>query len=304
MILFGSFAEMLVSVLRCSQRWLMDNTRYLGAEFVASGGFAKVYRAFDNWTRRWVAVKELSNSNPELLRRFARERDMLTLHVNNPFVVDIFDSNFSDPHPYLVLEYSDLGSLQKYVANCQDWRRVAAWLLDIAYGLTIIHERGDLVRDIKPSNLLRFRRPNGRDLVKIADFGLGQRPDHPWEMMTTSVFGTKGYIDPVALQNGSFPPASDIYALGITIREFLTGSRSLWNAVPGSSEFQRIVWAMTDSRVENRPTARNLYERIGNVLQAEKALVANVQEREAEGVGWLLAGAAVIVGACVLAEGK
>src|SRR5580704_6905436 len=124
----------------------MNNTRYLGAEFIASGGFAKVYRAFDNCTGRWVAVKELSNPTPELLPRFVRERDMLTLHLNNPFVVDIFDSDFNDPHPYLVLEYSDLGSLQKYVVNRSDWRCVAGWLLDITYGLTIIHERGDLVR--------------------------------------------------------------------------------------------------------------------------------------------------------------
>jgi len=95
----------------------MNNYRYSEIQFIASGGFAKVYRAVDNWTRKAVAIKELSNPNPELMCRFTRERDLLTIHLNNPFVVDILDSNLDWPAPYLVLEYSSLGSLQKYVAK-------------------------------------------------------------------------------------------------------------------------------------------------------------------------------------------
>jgi serine/threonine protein kinase len=116
-------------------------------QFIASGGFAKVHKAFDKWAGKIVAVKELINATPALLPRFKRERDMLTIHRNNPFVVDILDSNFDGQNPYLVLEYSSLGSLQKYVANRRDWRRISGWLFDIAYGLTLIHERGDLIRD-------------------------------------------------------------------------------------------------------------------------------------------------------------
>ena len=74
----------------------MDNQRFSQVQFIASGGFAEVYRAVDNWARRTVAIKELSNPTPDLLRRFMRERDMLTVHLNNPFVVDILGSDFAD----------------------------------------------------------------------------------------------------------------------------------------------------------------------------------------------------------------
>jgi serine/threonine protein kinase len=278
------------------------NYRYSQFQFVASGGFATVYRAVDNWTGRTVAIKQLSNPTPDLLGRFKRERDMLTIHLDNPHVVDILDSCLDGPCPHLVLEYAGLGSLQNYVANRRDWRRVAGWLRDVAYGLTIIHERGDLIRDVKPSNLLRFKRADGSDLIKIADFGLGQRPDNPSGGMTTSVFGTKGYIDPIAQLTGNFAAVSDIHSLGVTIRELATGSRSLWNSVPGTTEFQALIASMTDSNVENRPMAREVFGRIQAILQAPPA--PKVHEPQDNGLGWLLAGAAIFVGACLLADGE
>ncbi len=280
----------------------MNNGRYSKIEFIGSGGFARVYRAIDNWTRRTVAIKELSNPTPELLSRFKRERDMLTIHLSNPFVLDILDSNLDGPEPYLVLEYSSLGSLQKYVANRRDWRRIAGWLFDIAYGLSIIHERGDLFRDVKPSNMLRFKRADGSDLIKIADFGVAQRPDNPSRRMTTSVFGTKGYIDPIALVSRNFRAASDIFSLGVTTRELLTGSRTLWNWIPGPPEFRALIASMTDSNVDKRPSAREVVQRVQAILQAPPVPV--VQEFNGKVLGWLLAGAAVLFGVRLLADGR
>jgi serine/threonine protein kinase len=280
----------------------MNNSRYSQLQFIAPGGFADVYRALDNWTGRPVAIKKLRNPTPELLPRFMRERDMLTIHRDNPFVVNILDSNLDGPDPYLALEYSSHGSLQKYVANRRDWRRIARWLWDIAYGLTIIHERGDLIRDVKPSNLLMFKRDDGSDLIKIADFGVAQRPDNPSGGMTTSVFGTKGYIDPVAQISRNFRAASDIFSLGVTMRELLTGSRVSWIRIPGPPEFRALIASMTDSNVDNRPTAREIFERIQAILQALP--VPAVTKPAGEGLGWLLVGAAALLGACYLADGS
>jgi serine/threonine protein kinase len=88
----------------------VNNGRYTNVQFIDSGGFAKVYRALDNWTRQTVAIKQLINPTPDLFRRFERERDMLTVHLSNPFVVDILDSCLNGPDPYLVLEFSKLGT--------------------------------------------------------------------------------------------------------------------------------------------------------------------------------------------------
>jgi len=264
----------------------MNNPRYTQLQFIAKGGFGRVSRAFDTWTQRTVAIKELSNPTPDSLHRFERERDMLTIHRNNPHVVDILDSCLEGPCPYLVLEYSSFGSLQDYVIKRRNWRRIAGWLRDISYGLTIIHERGDLVRDIKPSNLLRFHRADESELIKITDFGVGQRPDNPCGRMTTSVLGTKGYIDPVAQINGSFSAASDIYALGVTMRELLTGSRIFWMRIPGPPEFRSLIGSMTDSNMHNRPAAREVFERVNTILQTIP--VPSVQASAGNGLGALL----------------
>jgi len=280
----------------------MNIQRYSLGRFIASGGFASVYEALDNYTGKTVAIKKLSNPTPELLGRFKRERDMLTIHRGNPFVVDILDSYLDGPEPYLVLEYASHGSLQKYVANRRDWRRIAGWLWDIAYGLTIIHERGDLIRDVKPSNLLMFKRDDGSDLIKIADFGVAQRPDNPSGRMTTSVFGTKGYIDPIAQVSRNFRAASDIFSLGVTIRELLTGSRVSWFGVPGPPEFRALITSMTDSNVEKRPSAREIFQRIEAILRAPQ--VQPVQESGEKALGWLLLGAAVLFGVRLLADAR
>jgi serine/threonine protein kinase len=278
----------------------MDYQRFAQVEFIASGGFAKVYRAVDLWTQKTVALKQLGNPTPDLVQRLKRERDMLTIHADNPFVVNIFDSSFDGPNPFLVLEYSSLGSLQEYVVKRRDWRRIAGWLFDISYGLTMIHERGDFVRDIKPSNLLRFKRADGSDLIKIADFGLAQRPDDLRARMTTSVFGTKGYIDPVAQASGKFRAASDIYSLGITTIELLTGTRNVWSRVPGTPEFRTLIASMICSDVDKRPSAREILQQVQTILRAPTGPAAGAPT--SNGLGWLLAGAAVVVGACLLAN--
>jgi len=126
-------------------------------------------------------------------------------------------------------------------------------------------------------------------------------PDNPCGLMTTSVFGTKGYIDPVALATGNFRAASDVFSLGVTMRELLTGSRVPWIGIPGPPEFRSLILSMTDSDVDKRPTAREIFEQVQMILQT--APVPIIQELDREGLGWLLAGAAVVVGACLYADG-
>jgi serine/threonine protein kinase len=270
----------------------MKNDRYWQVKFIASGGFAAVYRAIDGWTGAVVALKVLKIPTPDNVRRFQRESAMLTTHLNNPFVVDILASDLTSAAPYIVLEYSELGSLQKYVANRRDWWRIAGWLHDISCGLTSIHERGDFIRDIKPSNLLRFKDANGSELIKIADFGLGQRPDNPSGPMTASPFGTAGYIDPIAQITQNFTSASDVYSLGVTARELLTGNKDLRNPIPGPPKFQALVSSMTHLELNRRPTARQISQQLESILQT--AAVPRAPDSGGKGLLWLLAGAAAI----------
>jgi serine/threonine protein kinase len=150
--------------------------------------------------------------------------------------------------------------------------------------------------------LLRFQRADGSEFIKIADFGLGQRPDNPSGQMTTSVFGTKGYIDPVAQITQNFTAPSDIYSLGVTMRELLTGNKSLRRSIPGPPKFQALITTMTDPNVNNRPSARQTFEQVRTVLQ--RTPVPPVQKPEASALGLLVAGVAVVVGVCLLANAE
>jgi eukaryotic-like serine/threonine-protein kinase len=252
----------------------MTSGRYWHIQFIASGGFAEVYKAVDPQTWGVVAIKRLTDSSADNRRRFKRERDMLQIHLSNPFVVDILDSDLTAESPYLVLEYSELGSLQKYVAERRDWTRIARWLYDVAFGLAIIHERGDVIRDIKPANLLRFKREDGSELIKITDFGLGQRPDASSGPMTASPFGTQGYIDPMAQFTQNVTSASDIYSLGITMTELLTGNKNGRGLIPGPPPFRDLIASMTHWNPSLRPIARAIADTVAGILQESSPAVA------------------------------
>lgn len=263
--------------------------RYVREIKVGGGGFANVYKAIDWREFKTVAMKELRDLFPENYRRFKRERDMLTIHKDNPYVVDILDSDIDADQPYLILEYTPYGCLQKYVMNRRDWRRVGGWLCDVARGVEIIHNRGDLHRDIKPSNLLQFKYTTG-ERIKLTDFGLAQRPDNPSGGMTCSPYGTKGYIDPVAEATGIFTKESDIYSLGKTIRELLTGNREpmFLTMLPGPPEFRTLIESMTDLDVTKRPSPRYIYQTVEQLLS-----VPEMPPLQISGKGLLAAAAAV-----------
>lgn len=263
----------MINGTRWQAQYIMNRGRYRQLQFIAPGASSDVFRAVDSWTEGVVAIKVLRNPTPDGIHRFRREGDMLAIHLDNPYVVNILDSDPDCAAPYHVLEYAELGSLHECVANRRDWRTIALWLYQITYGLTIVHEKGGIIRDIKPSNLLRFRDAKESEIVKIADFGLGQRSDTL--SGTTSPFGTEGYIDPVAQITQRFTPASDIFSLGITMMELLTGSRNLRDSIPGPPEFQSLIRSMAafdlfvkDFNSNRRPTARQICEQMQLILQA------------------------------------
>jgi serine/threonine protein kinase len=279
-------------------QYIMSRGKYRQMEFVAPGASSDVYRAVDSWTEGIVAIKVLRNPTPDKICRFRREGEMYSEYLDNPYVVNILDSDLDGVAPYLVLEYAELGSLQECVANRRDWRTIAKWLYQITYGLTMVHERGGIIRDIKPANLLRFRNERRSGVVKITDLGLGQRSDRP--SGTTSPLGTIGYIDPAAQMTGKFTPASDIYSLGVTMAELLTGSRELRNPIPGPPEFQSLIRSMNafepsvkDFNVDRRPTARQICERTEYILRTYETPAA--RKTGGNGLWWGLGLTAVAV---------
>jgi serine/threonine protein kinase len=129
-----------------------------------------------------------------------------------------------------------------------------------------------------------------RELIKLTDFGLAIRNDNPSGPMTCSPFGTKGYIDPVALATGVLTKESDIFSLGKTMRELLTGNREpmFLTMLPGPPEFRTLIESMTSLDVSKRPSAQQIYKTVEELLS-----VPEMPPLQISGKGLLAAAAGV-----------
>ncbi len=200
--------------------------RYLLIQELGRGGFGTVYLAYDQNTQRKVAIKQLTNRDPDARARFRREGLVLYRQLNNQFIVDLLDHDLDDEPPYLVLEYCEHGSLRSWVGKRRGWQDIAILLAEVIQGLQSIHVIGGFHRDLKPDNLLLASGPSPQTVVvKIADFGLARLPAAGASEITTHAAGTDGYMAPEVLGGAPYHPGADIYSLGIVATELLTDVR-------------------------------------------------------------------------------
>lgn len=199
--------------------------RYRVEAPLGRGGMGAVYRATDVRLERSVAVKFLAQklrSDPEAHARFLREARALA-SLRHPNVVAIHTVGEVGETPYFVLELvqgRDLGELLRE-QTALDWTLVADVGRQVCAGLAHIHAHGYVHRDIKPNNLMLT--PEGQ--VVILDFGVLR--DLDGEKSETSIgIGTAAYMAPEqASDPKGVEPRSDLYALGATMFELVTGAR-------------------------------------------------------------------------------
>src|SRR5262245_14668504 len=136
------------------------------------GGMGIVYKAWDPYFERWVAVKTLSDSlcsDPELRARFFREgRSMARL--SHAGIVGVYDLGEEDGRPYLAMEYLEGRDLRSELTAgpSMTLERVLGIVQGVAGGLAYAHRRGLVHRDVKPGNIFLA----AADQVKLLDFGL------------------------------------------------------------------------------------------------------------------------------------
>lgn len=261
------------------------------------GGYGHVHKAVNRFNGQIVAIKELRNPTTDNKRRFRRESDMLTIYKDSPYFPDLYQSVLDCPEPFLVMEYSSKGSLENYLGKLTDWKRGARWAIDVAHALDTMEARRDLHRDLKPGNLLLYPREGGGEIVKLIDFGLAHRPDNPSGPATNSVYGTKGYIDPVAEKTGWFFKEADIYSLGRTMKALFTGSPdgNWFRIIPGPTEFSRLIESMMDLDVRKRPTARQIYLTLEDLLRAAQQPVVTVPTISLGAIGKIALGTLAVL---------
>jgi serine/threonine protein kinase len=198
---------------------------YILERELGQGGFGHVYLATRRSDGLKVAIKLLRMANDEHLRRFYREAKLLYQHLSDPNVVDILEWGFDADPAYIVMEFCSGGSLRAWVGRAMEWNHVCAAMAQACTGLAGIHKVNGFHRDIKPDNILLAAFANNSYIVKLADFGLARHPEGTSGPMTRSPFGTPGYFAPELLLGAPYDARCDIYSLGVTAVELLTGSR-------------------------------------------------------------------------------
>ncbi|MDZ4234559.1 MAG: serine/threonine-protein kinase, partial [Dietzia sp.] len=194
------------------------------AEKIGQGGFGVVYRAHQDSFDRTVAVKVLStvDLNAEAHERFAREVRAVGRLSGHPNIVSVYEhGTTTSGSPYLLMEFCERGSYGDVLRNGHrlSWERAVDVGVCIAEALQATHEGGLLHRDVKPDNILidRFGKP------KLADFGIAKNPAQSGLTMTGSLIGSPQYIAPEIVLGQPPSPASDLYALAVSIYSLITG---------------------------------------------------------------------------------
>ncbi len=207
---------------------------------LARGGMAEVYLGTHTTLQREVAVKILRNNydeNPDSLVRFQREARVVA-KLRHPNIVQVFDFDSVDNHPYLIMEYIKGPSLSRYLYALYNKKKrlglsVVVRLLDaLASALQYAHASGVIHRDIKPGNILLTSRssqivvdnPLPEDFEPVlTDFGLVRFLDSSRHTTAGQIAGTPAYMSPEQARGELTDERTDVYSLGIVIYEILAG---------------------------------------------------------------------------------
>ena len=194
--------------------------RYRIEGIVGRGGMAAVYRATEVGLSRQVALKVMVGAAPRL-----RSEALAAAAIEHPHVVPVYDAGLVDGVPYIAMRLIDGPSLAEVVARGPlDVRRAVALIVQVADALEAAHARGVLHRDVKPANVLL-----DGDHAYVTDFGVAYRMTE----VAPGLAGTPGYLAPEALRGEPVDARADVFSLGCTLVELLTGSPPA--ASPGTS---------------------------------------------------------------------
>jgi tRNA A-37 threonylcarbamoyl transferase component Bud32 len=203
-------------------RFVGQNRRYRIDKAIASGGAGIVYQAEDTVLSRKVALKELLEdlaTDEEQAERFKSEARALAL-LNHAHILPIYDLLEENGRFWLVMELLTGGTLNdKITAGALDTAQSIEIIKGIASGLEIAHQTGFVHRDIKPANIL-FAEDGS---FRITDFGIAKHRATGIKTSHGLILGSPGYMSPEQAAGEPVDARSDIYSLGITMFQMLTG---------------------------------------------------------------------------------
>lgn len=197
--------------------------RYEIIEQIGTGGMADVYKAKCHKLNRYVAIKVMKSEfsqDKTFVSKFWAEAQSAAGLVN-PNVVNVYDVGVENGIYYIVMELVEGITLKKYIEKRGrlPYKEAVSIAIQVANGMDAAHKHNIVHRDIKPQNIIISK--EGK--VKVTDFGIAKVASSA-TINTSASMGSVHYISPEQARGGYSDERSDIYSLGITIFEMLTGT--------------------------------------------------------------------------------
>lgn len=198
--------------------------RYRVVKLIGSGGMADVYLATDLSSGMNVAIKILKQefaSNPEFIKRFDTEAKAAS-SLSHANIVHVFGVGQEGSIRFMVQEYVEGITVKDMILQNGhlDWKVAVPIVIQVGMALDTAHQNGIVHRDIKPHNILITR----DRIAKVTDFGIAHAStNHTITLTSGGALGSVHYFSPEQARGGIVSPSSDIYSLGVTLFEMVTG---------------------------------------------------------------------------------
>lgn len=273
-------------------------------ESLHGGGMAQLYKVYDRLLQRYVVLKSIHEKhieNNKAHQRFDREVALLQLLGNHAHIPTLYDTGRHPEKndtgrviewPYYTMEFvgSSADQFMEEMRRPFTLGEVLQIMHDILPTLDFIHSEGIFHRDIKPGNILiRSRLTPERELIiekaYLADFGISTMPDEkevgsPITQLEDRILGTRGYIAREVIDGQPSSAVSDLYGIGVTIYELLTGTpmgrarydepELFWQDIP--TPFAVVILKATkDNPHERYQTGAALHHALEDALKDTKA---------------------------------
>ena len=265
--------------------------RYEILEKIGTGGMSDVYKAKCHKLNRFVAVKVLKQEfceNANFVSKFRIEAQAAA-GLMHPNIVNVYDVGEENEIHYIVMELVEGITLKKYIEKKArlSYKEAVSIAIQVSMGIEAAHNNHIIHRDIKPQNIIISK--DGK--VKVTDFGIAKAATS--NTITSNVMGSVHYTSPEQARGGYSDEKSDIYSLGISMFEMLTGRvpfngettvaiaiKHIQEEMPSPKEFIPEIPASVDSIVlkccQKSPDKR--YQNIQEVIADLKQSLINPEE--------------------------
>ena len=219
------------------------------SDCIGKGGFSRVYKAYDKKLSRWVALKIYKTG--EFSDRYSPIAEIKrVVNLDHPNICRYLDmEEIENKNPFgeneiiqvCVMELLDSGNILEYYKKNEDHNLLIKLLRDILNGLAYLHRHGIIHRDIKPANILIKSALEG-PVAKITDFGISKATDNINSNSSSALVVSIPYMAPEQLNikkygiNEKIASNLDLWSLGVTIYEIITGKVLFKNSEKDSSE--------------------------------------------------------------------